>query len=328
MKKSDIQLEEQKAIDLEESGNEAAALDIWLRLVRERPVAGFYCRAGGALQSLGRYSEAQAAFRSARELDPKMTIASLGLASALIQEGKFVEALGVLDPLVAQQESALAYDLRGNALMDLERYEEALQSFHKAIALDQSFEEAFYNIGWLLRNTDEVGAQSAFTKAIDLDNNYASAHRELGWILVKAKQFDLAEGHLRRAAELNPADAWAWVYLGNLLWGQGELSAAEDAMKQGYERSPNEWYPNWELASFYENGGNQEEATRFYHRALLVSPDESVLLFSYGRFLLREGDRVAAEGYLRRACEVDPEYEEARQLLHDAENRNAVDPTL
>jgi len=136
----------------------------------------------------------------------------------------------------------------------------------------------------------------------------------------------LAERHLRRATELNPADAWTWVYLGNLLWRKGEFSAAEDAIKQAYEQAPNEWYPNWELASFYEDGGNQEKAVRFYRRALLASPDESVLLFSYGRFLLRQGDRVAAEKYLRRACEVDPGHEEARQLLREVIELGAAGP--
>jgi tetratricopeptide (TPR) repeat protein len=324
VKKSEILAEEQRAIDLEESGDEPAALEVWLRLAQARPMAGFYCRAGRVLQSLGRYGEAESAFRSARELNPNMALASIGLASTLIQERKFAEAIDVLDPLIAQEESALAYDLRGNALMDLERYEQALESFRKAVALDPSYEEAFYNIGWLLRNTDEVGAQSAFAKALELDNSHASAHRELGWILRKAKQLDLAELHLRQATQLNPADAWAWVYLGNLLWGKGEFSAAEDAIKQAYEQAPNEWYPNWELASFYEDGGNQEKAARFYHRALLASPDEPVLLFSYGRFLFRQGDCEGAKKYLQRACEVDPGYDEARQLLRALASGNSL----
>lgn len=226
MNRSKIQAEEQRAIELEESGNETAALEIWLRLAQARPMAGFYCRAGGVLKTLRRYSEAESAFRSARDLDPKMVLASIGLASTLIEESKFAEAVDALDAVVAQEEDALAYELRGDALMGLKRYEEALQSFRKAVALDPSYEEAFYNIGWLLRNTAEGEAKSAFTKAIELDKDYAAAHRELGWILRKEKQLDLADRHLRKATELNPADAWAWVYLGNVLWGKGEFSAA------------------------------------------------------------------------------------------------------
>ncbi len=323
MNKSQVQAEEQKAIELEESGNETAALDIWLRLAQAMPMAAFYCRAGGVLKTLKRYSEAESAFRSACNLDPRMALASIGLASMLIEEDKCAEAVDALDAVVAQEENALAYGLRGDALIGLKRYEEALQSFRKAVALDPRYEEAFYNIGWLLRNSDEAEAESAFTKAIELESDYASAHRELGWIFRKAKQLDRAERHLRRATVLNPADAWAWVYLGNLLWGKGEFSAAEDAIKQAYEQSPNEWYTNWELASFYEDCGNQEKAARFYHRALLASSDEPVLLFSYGRFLLKQGDFEGAEKYFRRAREVEPGYENPRQWLREVAGANA-----
>lgn len=193
MNKTEIQAEEQKAISLEESGNEAAALEIWLRLVQIRPAAGFYCHAGGALHSLGRYSEAESAFRSALALDPGMTIASLGLANAMIAAGKFSEAVDVLDAIATHEKNALAYHLKGVALMSLKRYEDALCLFRKVVALDPRYEEAFYNIGWLLRSTDEAQAKSAFVKAIELDSGYASAHRELGWMFRKAKQLDLAE---------------------------------------------------------------------------------------------------------------------------------------
>jgi|ERR1700683_1998346 len=99
--------------------------------------------------------------------------------------------------------------------MNLNRDAEALQSFREVIALDPRYDEAFYNIGWILKGSDKASAKSAFMKAIELDGKYAGAHRELGWILRQEKQFGLAEQHLRRAVELNPADSWAWLYFGN-----------------------------------------------------------------------------------------------------------------
>jgi tetratricopeptide (TPR) repeat protein len=317
MTRSEMQAEERRAIALEESGQLSTALEIWMRLARERPTAGFHCRAGGVLQSLGKFAEAEAAFRAARELDPNLSLATLGLASSLMGQGRFSEAVSALDCLRAEQQSALSHDLRGNALMDMERYEEALESFNRAVALDQGLEEAFYNIGWLLRNTDEAAAQRAFSKAVELDSSYGSAHRELGWILRKQNQLEAAEDHLRQSTELNPDDSWAWVYLGNVLWGKGEFRAARDAIERAHAAAPDEWHTNWELASFHEDAGQPEAAARFYHKALQVAPDESTLLFSYGRFLLKQGDRQNAERYLRRACEVEPGYDKARHLLHE-----------
>jgi tetratricopeptide (TPR) repeat protein len=316
VEKTEVEAAEQRALELQESGNETAALEIWLRLAHARPTAGFYCQAGSALQTLGRFAEAESAFRSALELDPNLTLAPIGLASTLIDEGKFAEAINVLEATV-REESALVYELRGVALMNLNQDHEALQSFRRAVELDPSYDEAFYNIGRLLRNTDEAAARSAFTRAIELDNTYAGAHRELGWILRKANELDLAERHLRPATELNAGDAWAWVYLGNLLWAKGKFSAGEEAFKHAEAQAPREWYPNWALATFYEDREDPRTAARFYDKALLASPSEPVLLFHYGRFLSRQGDREGAEKYLRRACEIEPGYDKPRELLRE-----------
>jgi len=60
-------------------------------------MAAFYCHAGALLKALRRYKKAKSAFRSARDLDPKMPLASIGLAGTLIEEDKFAEALDALD---------------------------------------------------------------------------------------------------------------------------------------------------------------------------------------------------------------------------------------
>ncbi len=258
-----------------------------------------------------------------------MPLASIGLAGTLIEEEKFAEAVDALDAvgtIIAHDEKLLAHELRGLALMNLKRDAEALQSFREVIALDPRYDEAFYNIGWILKASDKPSAKSAFMKVIELDDKHPGAHRELGWILTTSKQFDLAEQHLRRAVELNSEDSWARVYLGSLLWAKGEFTAAEDAFWIAYNHAPNEWYPNWELACFYEDGGDQERAARFYHKALLASPEELVLLFHYGRFLLRQGDPGSAEKYLRRACELYPDYDEARQLLRELAGESRTEP--
>jgi len=161
-------------------------LRCWLRLTEARPMAGFYCHAGGLLKGLRRYEEAEAAFRSARELDPKMPLASIGLAATLIEEDKFAEAVDALDAvgtIIAHDEKVLAHELRGVALMNLERDAEALQSFREVVALDPGYDEAFYHIGSILKASDQAGAKWAFMKAIELDDKYAAAHREVGWIL-------------------------------------------------------------------------------------------------------------------------------------------------
>lgn len=315
--RSEMQINERKAIELEQRGQPSAALEVWRYLARECPSAVFHCRAGGILQSLGEFSEAESAYRAANKLNPLLPEAYLGLALSLITQNRPEDALEALDSAPKCEDQALVLSLRGHALKELGRTEKALEAFREATGIDPGFDEAFLNIGLLLKGIDDEGAEVAFRKVVDLDDGCAEAHRELGWIERKSERLSSAELHLRRATELNPHDTWAWVYLGNLFWRSGRSSDAESAFRNAYERAPNEWYPNWELACFYEDGGENEKAARFYHKALQASSSEPVLLFHYGRFLLRQGDRVGAERFLRHACEVDPGYDKPRQLLHE-----------
>src|ERR1700690_2070592 len=83
---------------------------------------------------------------------------------------------------------------------------EAEEAYRRAIRLDADYEEAYYNLGVLLREDRPSEAEALFRKALDLDPDYAVAHRELGWALNKrGTHDDETEGHLRKAIELDPS---------------------------------------------------------------------------------------------------------------------------
>src|SRR5581483_8350318 len=69
-----------------------------------------------------------------------------------------------------------AYNMRGSALAQVGKTEEALADFNKAISLDANFGQAFANRGLIYRKTKRLDlAMADYERALALDPNYAPA---------------------------------------------------------------------------------------------------------------------------------------------------------
>lgn len=305
----------EEADRLEDSGDERGALHVWRELSRMHPDASRLCRHAWLANELGEKNEAERAFQMAIELDAGLAPAYQGLGSMAIDRGGFREAVQFLSKAVQLDSTRSAYCMLGVALNGLGRDEEACESYRKAIEIDPGFEEAYYNLGVLLRSNDPVQAQALLAKALQLDPSYAEAHSELGWVLRRHGSLPEAEYHLRRAIELRPDSAWTHVYLANLLWERRDLSGAVAEYEWAREAAPNRAFPLWSLANLYEDDGDWEKAQALYAQALELEPDDAVGNMNFGRLLLKRGDLAKARVFLERALILDPTYQRAKDLL-------------
>ena len=98
----------------------------------------------------------------------------------------------------------------GNALKELGRFDEAIVSYRRAIALEPKLAEAHYNLGNTLKDlgrTEEALAE--FGQAITLRPDYAKAHHHLGATLQELGRLEEAEASYIQAIENEPAYAEA-----------------------------------------------------------------------------------------------------------------------
>jgi tetratricopeptide (TPR) repeat protein len=124
-------------------------------------------------EHLGRYDQAEAAYRQAITLDPKYAFSSNNLG-LLLQD-------------------------------HLARYEEAETTYHQVIALDSNYAFPWNNLGNLLQNhlARYEEAEAAYRQAIALDSNYALPWNNLGLLLQDhLGRYDEAETAYRRALDL------------------------------------------------------------------------------------------------------------------------------
>ena len=205
----------------------------------------------------------------------KVAGAHSNLANALMLVNRPEEALASYDRAIAlSPDYAEAFNNRGNALLILKRPEDALASYDRAIALIPDYLEACNNRGLALRTLKRAeAALASFNKAIALKADNAEAHYNRGNALEDLHQPDAALASYDQAIALKSDHAEAYYNRGNVL---GDLERPDDALAS-YDRAI-ELKPDY--AEVYNSRGNAlvrlnrpEDALASYDKAITLKPD-------------------------------------------------------
>ncbi len=248
---------------------------------------------------LGRYEEAEQAYRRAIELDPNSTYPWNSLGNVLTDhlkrhkeaEKAYRHAIE-LDPTYGNPWNNLGILLT----LHLGRHEEAEKAYRQAIGLDPTSRAPWNNLGNVL--TDDLGrheeAEKAYRRAIELDPTSGPPWNNLGKVLTDhLGRHEEAEKAYRRAIELDPASSNPWYGLGNVLTGHlGRHEEAEKAYRQAIE-----------LDATYSNAWNglgnvlahhlkkPDEAEQAYRRAIELDPKLPYAWGNLARLIELDADR-------------------------------------
>jgi tetratricopeptide (TPR) repeat protein len=135
-------------IAFEKMGNIREAIAAYDRATQLHPsLTEAWFRAGALVYILGHLEEAVGCFRRAATAGGRTNFGRLGKARALLIEDRNQEAEQVLrETLVADPRNALAYELLGNLLSELGRFDEARACFERAIAIAPLMAGSYYDL--------------------------------------------------------------------------------------------------------------------------------------------------------------------------------------
>ncbi|HKE22958.1 MAG TPA: sulfotransferase [Bryobacteraceae bacterium] len=135
-------------IALEKWGDVSSAIVAYDRATQLSPsLAEAWFRAGALVHTLGHREEAIGCFRRAAATAGKTSYGRLGKARALLIENRTREAEQVLrEALVADAGNAMAYDLLGNLLSEVGRFDEAHACFERAVAIAPLLAGSYYDL--------------------------------------------------------------------------------------------------------------------------------------------------------------------------------------
>jgi tetratricopeptide (TPR) repeat protein len=197
-------------------------------------------------------------------------------------------------------EKALAYNYRGNALVDAGENQRAIADFTEAIRLNKDNTAAFAGRGranFAIENL--AGAIADYSEAIRLSPATADLYVQRGHVYIVSNQLDAAISDLTQAIKLNPSSAQAFNARG----------AAYDK-KKDFDKAIADYTSAIALFPFpaiYANRGYAYEAQN--------RPDLAIADLQYA--LLHDPSQIGAKDALKRlGVPVDAVVTKANQLVH------------
>jgi uncharacterized protein (TIGR02996 family) len=215
-----------------------------------------------------RFADAESAARGVLQRDALNAFATMLLARAEMEQGRYREAAaGYRRYAALVPTSADAHHWTAICLSRLGDTDGALGEAEAALVLDPRHAEALDLRGGLLASrgrTDE--ALAALRAAVDIAPDNVPFRIGLARVLLGAHRLEEAGDEIRRALERQPENADALAASGALLAARGQLDAARMAFERALARRPDDDDARLDYAGVLEKLGRRAQARAEYAR--------------------------------------------------------------
>ena len=173
----------------------------------------------------------------------------------------------------------VAWNNIGDALISLNRTEEAGRYFEKAIALNPKYDDAIYNYAlYLAKKGDTLNASLHFSRVIAINPHYRAAYVNLAIIRYVGGDITEAEKLLLKALELDQNDGYAHLNLGIIRADQGKPEEAIRHYVRAVKNKPALVQARVNLSEAYEKAGYYSQAIAEYGVLSTMVPDNKAHL--------------------------------------------------
>jgi len=163
---------------------------------------------------------------------------------------------------------------KGSALEQLNRNQEAIETYEKAKTINPSVFEIWHNLGNVyLKNNQPDLAIEHFIKAIEVGEgkNYVSWN-DLANLYYTQQKYDLAINAYKEAIAAKQDYTVAWIGLGNVYISLKEFDNALEAYNQALSSQATNTEALYGKALAYEGLGDYQKALDFYDKTFLLNP--------------------------------------------------------
>lgn len=259
------------------------------------------------LNKEGRFARAAALYQKVGQVGVDKAKTALLLADSLIAGRQAAVGLRVLDKLegpVASEPDA--YDLRGRALAQLERFDEAIEAFRSAMGTGRIRVSSLNNLVSVMLRADRAADADELLGKIIRDNGANALVLHLrSTVLHRLNRIEDAEEAISAARKLEPSNARLAFHHANLLQVLGRLENSERVAAEGLKEEPDnpQGLSLFSSVHHYKIGSDEFEKMEQATAQLPSLPvtQQISLMFSKAKALVDVGMLHAAFAYYREA---------------------------
>lgn len=192
-----------------------------------------------------------------------------------------------------------------------------LRLLEKAVKLDSSYVEAWYQLGRYWMAQDKLlKSREYLLKAIQIDPLHSKSHARLGMIYYYLGNSELARVSYQTAIAINPSDFNTHYNLGELLYSRlnDTLNALKE-FKKAVEEKPDHVEANAKIGLICMKNNMVKEAIHYFERALCPHPSNTRILMQLAVGYERIGQRELAITTYKRILDTDELNSIAHQKL-------------
>lgn len=176
---------------------------------------------------------------------------------------------------------------QGNTLLELQRYEDALAAYDKAVNLKPDYVQGWNGQGKALFELKKYQeALAAYDKAIQIQSDYLEAWSGRGFALVKLQRYLEAISSFDRAIQLKFDYAEVWNAKGEAFSSLNQYDNAIKSYNKAIEFKPDYYQAWYKKGLALQNLKQYDEAVTAYDKVVELKPDYEPAWYNRGNALV------------------------------------------
>jgi tetratricopeptide (TPR) repeat protein len=280
----------------------------WRSVARPLAVAALLAFCAVSVWYSGLWRDTITLFTHAKAVTGDNPLAHMLLGDALMKENRYDAANAEYAEAVrTSRNGALPLAAAGGALVQQQRYLEAVEPLQRALDLDPSNESARENLAAALIHTGraasalnqlDLALKQAPSRAPTIEQLRAQAHLALG-------HTDQAVAQFQKATQSAPS-AESWNSLGSAYATKNDFGNAEHAFREAIRLDPKNYDAHMNLGAMLSRAGRNDEALAQVRAAASNAPDSIEPRIYAALIEAQMGRRAEAANDAAEAQQIDP----------------------
>jgi tetratricopeptide (TPR) repeat protein len=190
-----------------------------------------------------------------------------------IDQNKLDEAQIFLKNLINNfNSSAFLYNISGIIFSKKNNINNSIDAFKKAIALDENFIDAYYNLGIIVRDLSVEESINNFEKVIKLDKRNINSLTQLGILYLQKKNFLKAKFFFEKAVILDSSSSDAHNNMGNILFELELFNEAKASYLKAISLNKDSFFAYNNLGRVLKEQNLFTDSIDCFNKAILLNP--------------------------------------------------------